>query len=74
MAGPYTPGTAYGMFHHLMGETDGQRGVWAYVQGGMGTVTQAMAKFLESRKGEILDVAPTSIASPSRTAKPAAWC
>ena len=54
MAGPYTPGTAYGMFHHLMGETDGQRGVWAYVQGGMGTVTQAMAKFLESRKGEIL--------------------
>jgi phytoene dehydrogenase-like protein len=42
------------MFHHLMGETNGQRGVWAYVRGGMGTITQAIAQYLLSQKGEVL--------------------
>ena len=37
------PGTAYVLFHHVMGETDGKRGVWAYVRGGMGGMTQALA-------------------------------
>ena len=30
------PGTAYVLFHHVMGECDGVRGVWGYVRGGMG--------------------------------------
>jgi phytoene dehydrogenase-like protein len=43
MASPTMPGTAYVLFHHVMGETDGKRGVWGYVQGGMGGLTQALA-------------------------------
>ncbi len=43
-APPSMPGTAYVLFHHVMGETNGKRGVWAYVRGGMGALTQALAK------------------------------
>jgi phytoene dehydrogenase-like protein len=43
MASPSTPGTAYVLFHHVMGETAGRRGVWGYVRGGMGGLTQALA-------------------------------
>jgi phytoene dehydrogenase-like protein len=43
MASPSIPGTAYVLFHHVMGETDGKRGVWGYVRGGMGGLTQALA-------------------------------
>ena len=44
MASPSMPGTAYVLFHHVMGETNGQRGVWGYVRGGMGGLTQALAR------------------------------
>jgi phytoene dehydrogenase-like protein len=43
MASPSMPGTAYVLFHHVMGESGGERGVWAYVRGGMGGLTQALA-------------------------------
>ena len=43
MASPSMPGTGYVLFHHVMGETDGRRGVWGYVRGGMGGLTQALA-------------------------------
>jgi phytoene dehydrogenase-like protein len=43
-ASPSMPGTAYVLFHHVMGETNGARGVWSYVKGGMGGLTQALAK------------------------------
>jgi phytoene dehydrogenase-like protein len=43
LAAPSMPGTAYVLFHHVMGETNGKRGVWAYVKGGMGGLTQAIA-------------------------------
>jgi phytoene dehydrogenase-like protein len=43
MASPSMPGTAYVLFHHVMGESGGARGVWAYVRGGMGGLTQALA-------------------------------
>lgn len=42
-AAPSTPGTGYVLFHHVMGETGGARGVWAYVQGGMGALSDAIA-------------------------------
>ncbi len=42
-AAPSTPGTGYVLLHHVMGETDGARGVWAYVQGGMGALSDALA-------------------------------
>jgi phytoene dehydrogenase-like protein len=43
MASPSMPGTAYVLLHHVMGETEGKRGVWGYVRGGMGGLTQALA-------------------------------
>jgi phytoene dehydrogenase-like protein len=43
MASPSMPGTAYVLFHHVMGEAGGTRGVWAYMRGGMGGITQALA-------------------------------
>ena len=43
MASPSVPGTAYVLFHHVMGEAGGTRGVWAYMRGGMGGITQALA-------------------------------
>ncbi len=42
-ASPSMPGTAYVLFHHVMGECNGVRGVWGYVRGGMGGITQALA-------------------------------
>ncbi len=43
-AAPSMPGTAYVLFHHVMGETNGKKGVWSYVRGGMGGLTQALAR------------------------------
>src|SRR5437867_9947779 len=43
MASPSMLGTAYVLFHHVMGEAGGTRGVWAYMRGGMGGITQALA-------------------------------
>ena len=53
MAAPSMPGTAYVLFHHVMGETNGKRGVWAYVKGGMGGLTQALASVARSLGAEI---------------------
>jgi phytoene dehydrogenase-like protein len=53
MAGPFTPGTAYVLFHHVMGEAKGQRGVWGYVRGGMGSVSEAIARYLRAHGGVI---------------------
>jgi phytoene dehydrogenase-like protein len=60
MAGPLTPGTAYVLFHHVMGETNGVRGVWAYVKGGMGGLTSALAQSARSFGAEIECNAPVA--------------
>jgi phytoene dehydrogenase-like protein len=41
---PYTPGSAYVLLHHVFGEVNGKKGVWGHAIGGMGAITQAMAK------------------------------
>ncbi len=43
-ASPYTPGSAYVMLHHAFGEVNGKKGMWGHAIGGMGAITQAMAK------------------------------
>jgi len=43
-ASPYTPGTAYVLLHHVFGEVNGKKGAWGHAIGGMGAITQAMAK------------------------------
>lgn len=50
---PSMPGTAYVLFHHVMGETNGKRGVWSYVRGGMGGLTQALARAAQDLGVEI---------------------
>jgi phytoene dehydrogenase-like protein len=49
MASPSMPGTAYVLFHHVMGECDGARGVWGYVRGGMGRISDAIAAAARER-------------------------
>ncbi|KAG0567287.1 hypothetical protein KC19_7G123900 [Ceratodon purpureus] len=44
MASVHTPGSGYVLLHHVMGETNGSRGVWSYVEGGMGAVSTAIAR------------------------------
>ncbi len=43
-ASPRSPGTAYVLLHHLFGEADGVPGAWGHAIGGMGSITQAMAR------------------------------
>jgi phytoene dehydrogenase-like protein len=52
-ATPSMPGTAYVLFHHVMGECDGVRGVWGYVRGGMGALSNAIAAAARERGVEI---------------------
>jgi phytoene dehydrogenase-like protein len=53
MASPAMPGTAYVLFHHVMGEAGGARGVWGYVKGGMGALSQAIAGAARAAGAEI---------------------
>ncbi len=53
MASPSTPGTAYVLFHHVMGECNGARGVWGYVKGGMGSLSEALASAARAAGAEI---------------------
>jgi phytoene dehydrogenase-like protein len=43
-ASPYAAGSAYVMLHHAFGEVNGKKGVWGHAVGGMGAITQAMAR------------------------------
>jgi phytoene dehydrogenase-like protein len=43
-ASPQSPGTAYVLLHHLFGEAAGVPGAWGHAIGGMGAITQAMAR------------------------------
>ena len=43
-ASPYSPGSAYVLLHHVFGEINGKKGAWGHAIGGMGAITQAMAK------------------------------
>ncbi|HEV2955459.1 MAG TPA: NAD(P)/FAD-dependent oxidoreductase, partial [Xanthobacteraceae bacterium] len=52
-ASPYTPGSAYVLLHHCFGEVNGRRGVWGHAIGGMGAITQAMAKSAAARGAAI---------------------
>ena len=49
-----TPGSAYVLMHHAFGEVNGQQGVWGHAIGGMGSITQAMAKSAED-KGVVIE-------------------
>jgi len=59
-ASPSMPGTGYVLFHHVMGDTGGARGVWAYVRGGMGALSEAIADSVRSAGGEVRTGSPVA--------------
>ena len=52
--GPMSPGTAYVLLHHYMGEVDGSVGAWGYARGGMGAITQALTQSFKASGGAIV--------------------
>jgi phytoene dehydrogenase-like protein len=52
-ASPYASGSAYVMLHHAFGEVNGKKGVWGHAIGGMGAITQAMARAARGHGAEI---------------------
>jgi phytoene dehydrogenase-like protein len=52
-ASPYAAGSAYVMLHHAFGEVNGKKGVWGHAIGGMGAITQAMAKAARGHGADI---------------------
>jgi len=58
--GPMSPGSAYVLLHHWMGEVDGHAGAWGWVQGGMGALSELLAGAARSAGAEIRTDAPVS--------------
>jgi phytoene dehydrogenase-like protein len=56
--GPRSPGTAYILLHHCMGGVNGIRGLWGFVRGGMGTVSNAIADSARASGAVIRTQAP----------------
>ena len=52
--GVYSPGTAYVLLHHYMGDVDGTVGAWGFARGGMGSVSAALNKAFLSYGGEVV--------------------
>src|SRR5262252_876777 len=57
-ASPYAPGTAYVLLHHAFGEVNGKKRLWGHAIGGMGAITQAMARSAAGYGVEIETDAP----------------
>ena len=58
--GPRSPGTAYILMHHCMGGVGGKRGLWGFVRGGMGMISESIASSARSSGAEIRTSAPVS--------------
>jgi phytoene dehydrogenase-like protein len=81
----YAAGLAYVLLHHVFGEVNGKKGAWGHAIGGMGAITQAMAKAAAERGVDIrsspvrevlVEPAARSAWSPkaARPSAPAASC
>jgi phytoene dehydrogenase-like protein len=51
--GVHSPGTAYVLLHHYMGDVDGNVGSWGLARGGMGSVSRAIAGAFQAAGGEL---------------------
>ena len=51
--GVRSPGTAYVLLHHYMGDVDGNVGTWGVARGGMGAVSKAIAGAFQAFGGEL---------------------
>jgi phytoene dehydrogenase-like protein len=59
-AGPYTPGTAYNLLHHALGEVGGVQGAWGHVRGGMGAISEAIAASARAAGATVRTSAPVA--------------
>ena len=57
-ASPYAAGSAYVLLHHVFGEVNGKKGVWGHAIGGMGAISQAMARAAAERGVDIRVASP----------------
>nr|XP_033796952.1 pyridine nucleotide-disulfide oxidoreductase domain-containing protein 2 isoform X2 [Geotrypetes seraphini] len=60
MLSPHTPGSGYVLLHHVMGELEGKKGAWGYVEGGMSGVSHAIARAAASHGAEIFTEKPVT--------------
>ena len=68
--GVYSPGTAYVLLHHYMGDVDGSIGSWGFARGGMGAIADALAGAFQGFGGEIkVDAGVDKILVKERRAK-----
>ncbi len=51
--GVYSPGTAYVLLHHAMGDIDGTVGAWGFARGGMGAISKALNDSFIASGGEV---------------------
>ena len=51
--GPHTPGTAYNLFRLSTAQAEGKPGAWGFVRGGMGALSDALAKAAQQAGVEI---------------------
>src|SRR5580698_4761491 len=58
--GPRSPGSAYVLLHHYMGDIDDTVGAWGFARGGMGAVTKSLAASFKASGGKIRVAAPVS--------------
>ncbi|MBL8057561.1 MAG: NAD(P)/FAD-dependent oxidoreductase [Anaerolineales bacterium] len=58
--GPRSPGTAYVLLHHYMGEIDGAFRAWGFAKGGTGGISQAIASAARALGVEIRTEAPVA--------------
>jgi phytoene dehydrogenase-like protein len=72
--GPRSPGTAYVLLHHYMGDIDDTVGAWGFARGGMGAISKALGASFEASGGTIRSAAPVArswcaTAAPRRGAR-----
>ncbi|NXD14723.1 PYRD2 protein, partial [Nothocercus nigrocapillus] len=60
MASPQSPGSGYVLLHHAMGALEGRRGAWGYVAGGMGALSQAIARAAATHRAHVFAGKPVS--------------
>ncbi len=58
--GPRSPGTAYVLLHHYMGEIDGAMRAWGFAKGGTGAVSESIASAAREHGAEIRTEAPVA--------------
>ena len=60
LLGPRSPGTAYVLLHHYMGELDGVFRAWGFAKGGNGSVSAAIAAAARAAGADIRTEAPVA--------------